>query len=56
MDKERIRHIFDFLEYDNVSDEQLNLLVSFEEQFIENGSLSEKQYEILEDIFRKTSG
>ena len=52
-EKERIEHVFKFMEYDNLSDAQHDLVESFEEQFQRRGSLSERQVEILEDIFEK---
>lgn len=50
-EKDRIEHIFKFMAYDNLSDAQHDLIISFEEQFKRRGSLSERQVEILEDIF-----
>ena len=52
-EKERIDHIFKFMAYDNLTDAQHDLIVSFEEQFQRRGSLSERQFEILEDIFER---
>lgn len=54
--EDRIKHIFQFMEYDELTDAQHDLVVSFEGQFERKGRLSEDQYEILEDIFKKTSG
>lgn len=54
-DPERIEHIFLFMEYDYITDDQHDLVISFEEQFYEKGYLSNKQYEILEDIFRQAA-
>lgn len=56
MDQARIEHIFKFMEYDALSDAQHDLVVSFETQFEKRGSLSERQSEILEDIFAKATG
>ena len=53
--EERIEHIFKYMEWDNLSEAQLDLIISFEKQFKENGSLSEKQIDILEDIFSKAA-
>lgn len=55
MDKERIRHIFKFMEYDELTDSQMNLVVSFEKQFQRSGRLSDRQIEILEDIFQQAA-
>ena len=52
-EKDRIEHIFKFMAYDNLTDAQHDLIVSFEEQFQRRGSLSERQFEILEDIFER---
>ncbi len=51
--KERIEHIFQFMEYAVLTDAQHDLIISFEEQFQELGRLSDRQHEILEDIFWK---
>jgi hypothetical protein len=54
-DSIRIDHIFNYMEYDYLTDSQHDLLVSFEEQYDRKGSLSDDQYEILEDIFKKVA-
>jgi hypothetical protein len=51
-DKERVEHIFKFMEYDILTDAQHDLIESFEKQFNQRGSLSDRQFEILEDIFK----
>ena len=51
----RLDHIFRYLEYDNLTESQHDLIISFEEQYKAKGELSEKQEEILEDIFRKAA-
>ena len=53
--QERIEHIFQFMEYDVLSEAQHDLVISFEEQFHRNRGLSERQLEILEDIFQKAA-
>ena len=53
--KNRIDHIFQFFEYDQLSDDEHSLIVSFEEQYLRRGTLSERQIEILEDIFQKVA-
>jgi hypothetical protein len=55
MTEERIKHIFKYMEYGALSEAQENLIISFEKQFEERGSLSERQYEILEDIFKQAA-
>ena len=52
---ERIEHIFKFMEYDNLTEAQHDLVISFEEQFEKRGALSIRQIEILEDIFERAS-
>lgn len=52
---DRIKHCFKYMEYDCLSDAQMDLLVSFEDQFKRRGDLSERQYEILEDIFSRAA-
>jgi len=54
-DNDRIEHIFKFLEYDQLTDAQHSLVESFEEQFERRGSLSDRQVEILEDIFERAA-
>lgn len=53
MNTDRIDHIFQFMEYDYISDAQHDLVVSFEKQWRERGNLSGRQVDILEDIFRR---
>lgn len=55
-ESDRIEHIFQFMEYDELSEKQLDLVESFESQFEKYGSLSDRQYEILEDIFDQAAG
>ena len=52
---ERIEHIFKFIESDNLSEAQVDLVISFEEQFQRRGRLSERQLEVLEDIFKQVA-
>ena len=40
---DRIAHIFQFMEYDQVTDYQHDLLISFESQFKSRGYLSPRQ-------------
>ena len=54
--QERIEHIFKFMEYDYLTDAQMDLVVSFESQFENRGSLSDKQIEVLESIFKQAAG
>ena len=54
-EEERIKHILKYMEWDNLSESQHDLIISFEEQFERNGYLSDRQMEILEDIFSKVA-
>ena len=53
--QDRIEHIFKFMEYDQLTDAQHDLIISFEDQFKRRGYLSDKQIDILEDIFRRAA-
>jgi hypothetical protein len=52
---ERIKHILKYMEYDVITDDQHDLILSFEKQFNKNGFLSLRQYEILESIFKQAA-
>jgi len=54
-DKEQARYIFKTIDTDKLTEAQESLIISFEEQFINKGWLSDRQMEILKDIFRKES-
>lgn len=54
--EDRIEHIFKFMEWDQLSNGQLDLIASFEIQFKDRGWLNERQVEILEDVFEKAAG
>lgn len=51
----RIKHIFQFMEYDYLDDWQENFVQSVEKQFGRKKFLSERQLEVLEDIFKKAA-
>ena len=53
--KDRAEHIFLFMEWKHVTDDQHNLLISFEEQFENKGYLSNTQMDILESIFNQAN-
>jgi Na+/phosphate symporter len=53
--RDRIEHIFKYMEYDHISDAQHDLVISFESQFKERGSLSDRQFEVLENIFKQAA-
>lgn len=52
---DRVEHILKFMEWNAISDRQHQLVISFEDQFRRRGVLSERQLEILEDIFRRAA-
>jgi len=56
MDGDKTKMMFDLMEYDYLTDAQHDLVISFNEQFIQRRNLSERQFEILEDIFKKAAG
>lgn len=47
--------MFKLMEYDYLSDKQHKLIESFESQYNKYGRLSNRQCEILEDIFNKAA-
>lgn len=47
---ERIKILFQLMEWDYITDDQHRLLESFESQFEKRGDLSDKQLEIMESI------
>ena len=53
--EDRILHIIQFMEYDVLSDNEHDWVVKFEDKFNKYGSLSEREMEILEDIFKRAS-
>ena len=53
--EERFEHIIQFLEYDQLSDNEHDWVVKFEESFNRKGYLSEREMEILEDIFKRAA-
>ena len=55
MDTDKIKMMFNLMEYDYLSESQHDLVISFEEQFNNRGSLTARQFEILSDIFEKAA-
>ena len=53
MEKERFKMIIEMLDFDKLSDWEEEFLISVEEQFKTKNYLSERQEEIVEQIFRK---
>ena len=56
MNVDKIEMMFRLMEFDELSEAQHNLVESFEEQFNNRGSLTARQFEILEDIFDQAAG
>jgi hypothetical protein len=54
-DADIIKWQFKFLREsgDSLTESEMNLLISFEEQFKKRGSLSKRQMEILEEIYKR---
>ena len=55
MDSDRIQHIFNFMEWDYLSDRQLDLIINLENQWKKHGGLSQAQFDMLEDIFARAA-
>ena len=55
MSKDKIDSIFKVLALCKLSPKQEELVNSFEEQYKRKGSLSERQIEVLEDIYERAS-
>ena len=53
MDAARIKHIFEWVDWDKFTDWENEFLISVEEQFKNKGYLSEKQVEVLERIYKQ---
>jgi len=51
----RIEMMFKLMEYDNISDRQHDIIISLEESFINYGKLSEKQFDLLANIFKQAA-
>jgi hypothetical protein len=45
-----VQELLEDIDYDQITEAQHDLVISFEEQFEKFGGLTEKQIEILEDI------
>jgi hypothetical protein len=53
--EDKISMMLNFMEWDYLSDSQHDLIIDFENQFKNRGSLSDKQYEILQSIFNQAA-
>jgi len=52
---DKIEMMIALMEYENLTDAQHDLVLSFSEQYDRKNSLSDKQFEILTDIFKKAA-
>ena len=55
MDHDRIAHIFKYLEYDNLTEWEDDFILSVSEQYEQKQSLTDRQIEVLESVFRKAA-
>jgi hypothetical protein len=55
MKYEKIQMCFDLMEYDELTDNELDWIVKLEERWLKWGNLSEKEQEILNDIFKRAA-
>jgi len=53
MDESRFNHIMGYLDFNLLTDWEQEFVESIERQFNARGGLSEKQWDVLEKIFRK---
>lgn len=54
-EKERLSKIFKVLDLCSLSYKQEELVLSFHDQFLKNGTLSQRQTAILEDIYERAN-
>jgi len=52
---DRIEHIFKFMEYSVITDDQCSLIVKYEEFYNKNSFLTDRQMEVLESIFKQAA-
>ena len=55
-DPKRITHVLAFMDYNNLSEKEEELIVSFKKQFEKKKSLSDEQVRILEEIYERHMG
>lgn len=53
--RERIKSVFKLMEYDILTDKQLDLVVKYEDTFGRFGHLTDRQCEVLESIFKEAA-
>ncbi len=51
----RVGHILKYIDLDTLSDAQERLVLSIAQQFERNGRISDRQLEVLEDIYRQAN-
>jgi len=53
--RDRVEHILSYVQWDVLTERELDLMGSFEAQFQRNGNLSDRQLEVMESIFSKSN-
>ncbi len=53
--KENIKILLKLMEWDRLTMRELDLMESFDKQFVQSGSLSDRQFEILNEIFDRAN-
>lgn len=56
MDTDKIEMMFKLMEYDYLTDDQHTLIVDYESQYNNRGSLTARQEEVLASIFENAAG
>jgi len=52
---DKIEMMFNFMEYDFLSDAQHDLILSLEDYYTRTGKFSDAQFELLSDIFKQAA-
>lgn len=52
---DNIKILFKLIEWDRLTDRELDLIGSFQQYFLDTCKLSDRQFEILNDIFDRAS-
>ena len=52
---DRVDHIFLFMEYSEITDDQHSLVIKYEDYYKKNGYLTDRQMEVLESIFKQAA-
>ena len=53
--RDRIEHIFEFMEYDFLTDGEEEIIISLENQYENKSQLSDAQIDLLESIFKRAA-